>query len=325
MEKVDLNPRWTTRALFLALLFGVILAPFRKNAGAEVINMAISTVGLYELPTEIAKRKGFYAEEGLEVRKIAVRTGLQAAALLAGELDYSTVTGIIMRAAMQGMPLKTVMGWFDRPLHILVARPPIKNIAELKGKKIAVSSFGSTPHVMIREALAAARMNPDRDVTILAVGGSGERLAALAAGTVDATPLDVAYIDRTDKLGFNQVLFFGDMMNLRLGGLATSQNKIQKNPGQIVRVIRATLKGVRFLKSNRPETLAIMGDYLKVEKDYVDKIYQFALKSLNENGTVDKNSLATEMRLAKEYLKIKEDVPEEKVADWRFIKEVNGR
>jgi NitT/TauT family transport system substrate-binding protein len=325
MGKFDLNPLCTTRVLFLALLFGVILGAPWKNAGAEVINMAISTVGLYELPTEIAKRKGFYAEENLEVRKIAVRTGLQAAALLAGELDYSTVTGIIMRAAMQGMPLKSVMGWFDRPLHILVARPPIKNIAELKGKKIGVSAFGSTPHVMLREALAAARMNPDRDITILAIGGSGERLAALAAGTVDATPLDVAYIDRTDKLGFNQVLFFGDMVNLRLGGLATSQEKIQKNPGQIVRVIRATLKGVRFLKSNKPETLAIMRDYLKIEKEYVEKIYQFALKSLNENGTVDKKSLDSEVRLTKEYLKIKEDIPEEKLADWRFIKEINVR
>jgi ABC-type nitrate/sulfonate/bicarbonate transport system substrate-binding protein len=95
----------------------------------------------------------------------------------------------------------------------------------------------------------------------------------------------VAYIDRTDKLGFNQVLYFGDMVNLRLGGLAASTEKIQKNPGQIVRVVRATLKGVRFLKNNKPETLAVMRDYLKIEKSYVEKIYQFALRSLNENGT----------------------------------------
>lgn len=325
MRSFQLSPEWSKGLLFLALLLGLALVPASKNPAAEVIHIGISTVGLYELPTEIAKRKGFYAEEGLEVRKVAVRTGLQAAALLAGELDYSTVTGIIMRAAMQGMPLKGVMGWFDRPLHILVARPPIKNITDLKGKRIAVSSFGSTPHVMVREALAHAGMNPDRDVTILTVGGSGERLAALAAGSVDATPLDVAYIDRTDKLGFNQVLYLGDVVNLRLGGLAVSTEKIQKNPGQIVRVVRATLKGVRFLKNNKPETLAIMRDYLKIDQSYVEKIYQFALRSLNENGTVAKSSLDNEIRLAKEYLKLKEDIPEEKVADWRFIKEVLSR
>jgi NitT/TauT family transport system substrate-binding protein len=174
MGRFQLNHEWTRGLLFLALVLCLVLAPASRNPGAEVIHVGISTVGLYELPTEIAKRKGFYADEGLEVRKVAVRTGLQAAALLAGELDYSTVTGIIMRAAMQGMPLKSVMGWFDRPLHILVARPPIKSIADLKGKRIAVSSFGSTPHVMVREALADSGMNPDRDVTILTVGGSGE-------------------------------------------------------------------------------------------------------------------------------------------------------
>ena len=83
-------------------------------------------MGLYELPTEISKRKGFYQEEGLDVRKIVVRTPLHVAALLAGELDYSTVTGIILSASVQGMPLKTVMGWFDKPLHMLIARPNIK-------------------------------------------------------------------------------------------------------------------------------------------------------------------------------------------------------
>lgn len=287
--------------------------------------MGISTVGLYELPTEITLRKGFYKEEGLEVRKVAIRTGLHVAALLAGELDYSTVTGIILSATLQGMPFRTVMGWFDRPLHILVARPNIKKISDLKGKRIAVSSFGSIPHVMLKEALAQNGMNPDRDVIVLAVGGSSDRLAALAAGTVDATPLDVAYIQRTEKLGFTNLLYLGDVVNLRLGGFAVTTDKMQRNPGQILRVVRATLKGVRFLKNNRPETSAIMRDYLKISGDYVDRIYQFALRSLNEDGLVAKSSLDNEIRLAKEQFRIKEDIPEAKVADWRFIKEISSR
>src|SRR5690242_19622000 len=101
-------------------------------------------------------------------------------------------------------------------------------------------------------------MNPDRDVTVLAIGGSGDRLAALSAGTVDATPVDLAYVEKAEKLGLVSLLYLGDVVNLRLGGLGVSNDKIRKNPGQIVRVIRATLKGVRFLKNNKPESLAIM-------------------------------------------------------------------
>ncbi len=81
---------------FLATLFVLALTAVSFNANAEVVNIGISTVGLYELPTEISKRKGFYQEEGLDVRKIVVRTPLHVAALRAGELDYSTVTGIIL-------------------------------------------------------------------------------------------------------------------------------------------------------------------------------------------------------------------------------------
>ena len=293
-----------------------------STAQAEVVNIGISTVGLYELPTEISKRKGFYQEEGLDVRKIVVRSPLHVPALLAGELDYSTITGLILGASVQGMPLKSVMGWFDRPLHMLIARANIKRLTDLKDKRVAVSGFGSIPHVMLREALAGAGMNPDKDIIVLALGGSGDRLAALAAGIVDATPLDVAYIQRTEKLGYNNLLYLGDVVNLRLGGFAVSNDKIQRNPEQITRVVRATLKGVRFMKTNKPETMAIMRDYLKISGDYVEKIYLFALKSLNEDGLVAKNSLDTEIRLAREQLKVKDEVPESKVAEWKFIKDV---
>jgi ABC-type nitrate/sulfonate/bicarbonate transport system substrate-binding protein len=300
----------------------VIAQAVASVAAAEVVTIGISTVGLYELPTEIAKRKGFYQEEGLEARKVVIRTPLHVAALLARELDYSTVTGIISNASIQGLPLKSVMGWFDKPLHILIARPNIKKISDLKGKRVAVSTFGSVPHVMLREALSHSGMNPEKDITVLALGGSGERLAALAAGTVDASPLDVAYIQRTEQLGLSNLVYLGDVVNLRLGGFAVHTDKIQKNPEQISRVIRATLKGVRFLKNNKPETLAIMGDYLKISGDYVEKIYQFAMRSLNEDGLVSKNSMDTEIRLTREQLKFKEEVSESKVAEWKFIKEI---
>src|SRR5262250_376600 len=177
---------------YIAHVIGAIafLLPLAESRG-EVIYVGISTPGLYEIPTEIAQRKGFYKSEGLDVRKIVVRTNLHVPALIAGELDYSTVSGIIGRASIQGLPVKGVMGWFDRPLHILIAKPGFKRLTDFRGKKIGVSSIGSAPHIILREALAQAGMSPDRDVTTLAIGGSGERLAALTAGTVDATPLDV--------------------------------------------------------------------------------------------------------------------------------------
>lgn len=312
-------------ARFFALLIFVLALATPAGSRADVVYIGISTPGLYEIPTEIAQRKGFYKEEGLDVRKVVIRTTLQVAALMAGELDYSTVSGNIARASIQGLPVKGVMGWFDRPLHILIARPGFKRLTDFKGKRIGVSGLGSAPHIILREALSQAGMNPDRDVITLAVGGSGDRLAALVAGTVDATPLDVAYVEKAEKLGLVPLLYFGDVVHTRLGGYGVSMDKIRKNPSQIVRVVRATLKGVRFIKDNKPETVSIMRDYLHVSAEGAAKVHDFSLRSLNYDGWVAKNTMDSEIRLAREQLKISDEIPEDKIMDWRFLKEVLGQ
>ena len=74
------------KPILLSAVFAFALTAVSLNANAEVVNIGISTVGLYELPTEISKRKGFYQEEGLDARKIVVRTPLHVAALLAGRV-----------------------------------------------------------------------------------------------------------------------------------------------------------------------------------------------------------------------------------------------
>jgi NitT/TauT family transport system substrate-binding protein len=304
-------------------LFFFLITP--GSGHAEVIYVGISTPGLYEIPTEIAQRKGFYREENLDVRKVVIRTNLQVAALIAGELDYSTVSGLIARASIQNLPVKGVMGWFDRPLHILIAKPNFKRLSDFKGKKIGVSGLGSAPHIILREALAQAGMNPDRDVTTLAIGGSGDRLAALIAGTIDATPVDVAYVEKAEKLGLVSIIYFGDVVHTRLGGFGVSFDKIRKNPAQITRVIRATLKGVRFIRDNKPETLSIMRDYLHVSADAALKVHDYAMRSLNADGLVAKDTMDTEIRLSREQLKLTEDISEDKIMDWRFLKEVLGQ
>lgn len=308
----------------VALVVCLLVEPMWQRAYGEDLTLGISSVGLYEVPAEIAQRKGFYKEEGLNVQKVVIRTGLQATALSVGELDYSSVGGAAIRAAAKGLAVKSIMGWFDRPLHILVGRPGIKGIKDLKNKKVAISSIGSTPHVMMREALAANGLDPDHDVVFMSIGGSSSRVAALQAGTVDAAPLDVAYIEKTDKLGLPYILYFGDVVNLPLGGLATSVKKIKTDPDQIKRMIRATLKGIRFFKSNRDETLEIMKDHLKISPQYVGKVYDFAVRSLNENGVIEKKSLANELRFDQENAGLKEAIPEEKVIDWSFVRAVNG-
>jgi hypothetical protein len=79
---------------------------------------------------------------------------------------------------------------------------------------------------------------------------------------------------------------------------------------------------VRFFKTNKPETLAIMRDYLHVSAEVAEKIHEFSLRSLNVDGLVSASTLDAEIRLAKEQLKLPDDITGDNLMDWRFIKEV---
>lgn len=303
--------------MWLCLLASLALAS--PVAGAERVVVGMSTMGLYEFPTEVARKKGFYQEEGLDLIKVTMRTNLIIGALLAGEVDYSMVWGTTLRAAVVGMPIRVFIGMYAKPLHMLVARPKFKKVEDLKGARIAISSFGSTPDVLLRATLRHFGINPEKDVQILSVGGSSTRLAALSAGSVDASPLDLAYVGKAERLGLSTLIYLGDVLDLPLSGIGTSTKKIRENPEQIRRLVRGTLKAMQYIRDNRADSLRMMVDYLKLPEGDAGKIYDFSVRSLSATGRFPDQSLITDVNLAKQSLKIDRDVPLSEVVDWSFV------
>ena len=106
-------------------------------------------------------------------------------------MDYIYSAGTAIRGAVQGVPVKALSFDFVRVFHSLMARPEITSPAALKGKKVAVSSFGATTDVSARASLRALGLDPNRDVTIVALGGDTLRFAALQAGTVQAAMMSL--------------------------------------------------------------------------------------------------------------------------------------
>src|SRR4030095_6133566 len=92
----------------------------------------------------------------------------------------------VVGAIARGAPLKFVFLCSSRPMHWLYARPEIKSLKEIKGKKIGVSSVGSAAHFLVQEILRRHGMDPARGVTILGVGATADRDAALESGTLGA-------------------------------------------------------------------------------------------------------------------------------------------
>ncbi|MGH7874422.1 MAG: ABC transporter substrate-binding protein, partial [Candidatus Binatia bacterium] len=220
---------------------------------AERITIATPSRGLFEFPVVVAMRKGFFKSEGLDVDKVQMQPTVAVKALVSGDVDYLLAWGSALRAAVTGVPIKAVVGIAGRPLHVLVARPEIKTPKDLKGKIIGVDSVAGTVDYLARVAVRHFGFEPEKDVKIIVTGESPTRLAALHAGSIDATPIDVAFAVKAEDEGFRRLIYLGDLIELPLSGIAVMDQKLQTNRDQVKKVVRATVRGTRYLKQNRNE------------------------------------------------------------------------
>lgn len=295
-------------------------APF----AAEHVVMGTPSRGLFEFPTVVAMRKGFYRDEGLEVDKVQMQPAVAVKALMSGDIDYLLAWGSAVRAAVTGVPIKAVVGIASRPLHVLMVRPEIKTAKDLRGKTIGVDSVAGTVDYLSRLAVRHFGMEPNRDVTIIVSGESPTRLAALRSGSVDATAIDVAFAVKAEEEGFKRLLYLGDVIELPLSGITTMDKKLHTQRDQVKRVVRATMRGTRFMKQNRVESIQMLSDYLRITPSQAAKAYDTSINSFTDDGIISDNGVNLDVQLTKERLKLTKEIPLSQLVDWSLVKEINA-
>jgi NitT/TauT family transport system substrate-binding protein len=291
---------------------------------AERVIMATPSRGLFEFPVVVAMRKGFFKDEGIEVEKVQMQPALGVKALMTGDVGYLLAWGSALRAAVTGVPIKAVVGFAGRPLHVLIARPEIKSPKDLKGKVIGVDSVAGTVDYLSRVALRHFGMEPDKDATIVVTGESPTRLVALRAGSIDATPIDVAFAVKAEDEGFRRLIYLGDIIELPLSGLAVMDAKLQSQRQQVKRVARAGVRGARLMKQNRTETIQMLSDYLRITAAQAAKAYDASINSFTDNGIISDKGVRLDVQLTKERLKITKDIPLTQLVDWSVVREIQA-
>jgi NitT/TauT family transport system substrate-binding protein len=313
--------RFFVRAMtILAAL--AIPAPGAPAPAAERVTIATPSRGLFEFPVVVAMRKGFYKDEGIEVDKIQMQPAIGVKALMSGDVDYLLAWGSALRAAVSGVPIKAVLGFAGRPLHVLIARPEIKSPKDLKGKIIGVDSVAGTVDYLSRVAVRHFGMEPERDVKIIVTGESPTRLAALHAGSIDATPIDIAFAVKAEDEGFKRLIYLGDLIELPLSGIAVTDQKLRAQRDQVKKVVRAALHGTRFMKQNRSETVQMLADYLRITPAQSAKAYDAAINSFTDDGIISDKGVNLDVQLTKERLKITKDIPLSQLVDWSVVREI---
>jgi NitT/TauT family transport system substrate-binding protein len=209
--------------------------------------------------------------------------------------------------------------------HYLVTSPNVKRVEDLKGKKFGISSFGGTPHSEAIMILRKFGMNPDKDVIFLQIGGSSSRYAALDSGSIDAAMLVPPFNKLAKKRGFNEILSFNEIMNIPLGGLTVHTQRIKEKPDEIVKMIKAMLKGVDYIRSNQSEMLSIMASKWGIkEADVREGIYRDIVGIYTRNGVASDDTMKNVLQLVRETRKSKDELGIADITDWSFAKKAQA-
>jgi NitT/TauT family transport system substrate-binding protein len=234
--------------------------------GRERVLIGVSSKSIGFLDPWVAHEKGFFRKYGLDSEVITIRPNLSVVALHAGEIDYSWMTGTVIRAAARGIPLKLVTIGLKSSFHTLVARPNLQSINELRGKKIAISNIGATDDLVARALLQKAGLDPKRDAAVISMGGSETRYQALLAGQMDAATLSLPHSVIAKQQGFRFLGSAGDVLQIPFTGLSTTVTKIERNREQVKRMIQAQIDAMRWIKSQKTEAIRFLREFFSTDE-----------------------------------------------------------
>ena len=297
-------------------------------AGAEMIRTAVPRASLNYLSIYVAEAKGFFKDEGLENETIAIGGPAAIAALVSGNIDFSGAGGSGLRAATKGAELKAVLYQTEKVTWFFVVHPSIKQVSDLKGKKIAVGLIGDSEDRFSTMFVERAGLSA-KDITRIPMGtSSGARIAAIKSGSLQAAVLDPGGMIVAEKEGLHSLGFLGDLFPLPFQGYVVTDKKIAENPGQIKRWVRAMVRALMFLR-DRPEESADVG-LKKLQLGNINRAMLIeATKAYTQafapgvpglpSAQGIKNILEYEIR---EPMKMAEPPPVQRILDLHFVEEV---
>src|SRR5215207_640257 len=150
------------------LLAAALFAFGSQRVEAKTIYIGVSNPDMSFLSGGVAQFQGYFKDEGLDVEVLQMNANVSIAALAAGNIDYNLILQSIVTANLRGLPLKVTGILIERPNHVVVAHPSIQKFADLKGKKIAISSYGSLVDILARLTAAHFKLEPKSDVQYVA-------------------------------------------------------------------------------------------------------------------------------------------------------------
>lgn len=237
---------------FLSCL--ALLVPLDSSWSVEKLRLGYSGVGSGEEIHQFAKEVGLFDKAGLDVEIVYIPGGSTVVqAMASGDVQFGRGSATeVVSAHLAGFPLKILAALINKFVYSFVTPMAITKPQELKGKAVAISRFGSGSDFITRMALKSWGLEPVRDVTILQVGNSPERLAAITSGKVHGSILSLSQTPRAKKLGLRVLADLSQIdAEYPQGVLYVPSSLIERRPDWVRSFLRAYVEGIRQFKSNK--------------------------------------------------------------------------
>lgn len=319
MAAIRIMRAWIISLLFYFLF--VVLMAEEVTAQERTVRIGFPSVAFQELPLFAASKRGFFHAEGLQVELIQIAGSPAVAALLSGDVDYITHNSRIIATAVRGGGVKSVFNYVARPIYYLVTLPEIKQAKEIHGRTVGVSAFGGAAYYITKQVLESYGLNVSRDVSIRALGQDSIRFSAMAGRTIQATLLPPDYAVRSREMGFNVLAYAGDIVDMPMGGLGTTEKRLKEKRDEVRRVLRSLLRSLRFVNDDREGAKALLIDVFKMPNASAGAAYDLGVKIFGRDGVPTEKGLKNLLAATKEELKLQADILPETVIDLTVLRD----
>jgi NitT/TauT family transport system substrate-binding protein len=300
------------RALGAALALGTGAMILGAPAGAaEKLRVGKAVPAAFSfVPLDIGMRKGFFAKHGLEIESIAFAGDARMQQAMASDsLDIALGSGPAMAFIVKGAPIKAVAAMAGPPLLLaIVVRPDgPKSAAELKGKKISVSTAGSLTYWLVSETSRRQGWGP-KGIDIAPMGAMPGQIAAIKRGDIDGAIMDIGNAFELEKRGEGRILVrFTDIKDFHIHVIFAADKLIAGRPEAVRGFLQGWFETVAFMRKNKAETVAIAKDVTNKDEEITARVYDELMPMFSDDGKFSPSALAA---LAKSYVEL-QLLPEE--------------
>jgi ABC-type nitrate/sulfonate/bicarbonate transport system substrate-binding protein len=290
------------------------------------VTVHVPSKSLSIMPYYFGKDKGFFAAEQIEPQLVMMAPPTAIAAMVAGELDFSSTTGAATSAIMRGLPLRRVFYVQQDPVHVLLAQPEIKSVQDLIGKTVGVTALTDAVGMSANVILRAHGIEAGK-VTLLVMQVTDNAIQSLLTKRVTATLLAPPYVQELEAKGYVKLAEARTYAPLSFIGLISATETTKKSPQKVYGMVAALHRTMNYIlnPANRAEVIQYVSTYHKIDVTLAEKAFTAQMLGYSKDGTKPRAAVEKEIKIYRETLKIAKTFTPDDLEDLRLLRKVQSR